>query len=162
MRENQISTARKSDCALSLNPTRIPHRILVADDDPDILRLNVRALTASGYQVDAVEDGAIAWDALQRKSHDLLVTDNNMPKVSGVELLKKLRTASMSVPVILVTGVLPTEEFAKNPWLKPAATLLKPYTIDALLETVSEVLTSLVRAPAKISAIEMYRGDFLI
>jgi DNA-binding response OmpR family regulator len=49
----------------------------------------------------------------------------------------------MALPVIMATGTLPTWEFALHPWLRPAATLLKPFTGDELLATVRNVL----RAP---------------
>jgi DNA-binding response OmpR family regulator len=115
-------------------------RILVVEDDDDIRRLNTEALIRHGYQVDAAEDGAVAWDALQHDTYDLLVTDNAMPKVTGVELLKKLHGARMAVPVIMATGALPTPEFIRSPWLQPTATMLKPYTLDELVGTVREVL----------------------
>ena len=90
--------------------------------------------------MDAAEDGAEAWDALQLNSYDLLVTDNNMPKVPGIELLKKMYDAHLALPVIMATGTLPKDEFTRYPWLQPAATLLKPYTITELLGTVNKVL----------------------
>ena len=115
-------------------------RILVVDDDADILRLNASVLVASGYQVDTAEDGAIAWAALQHNSYDLLVTDNNMPNLSGVELLENLFRAHPGLPVILVSGNVPTEELNRQPWLQIEATLLKPYAIPELLGTVEAVL----------------------
>jgi FixJ family two-component response regulator len=63
-----------------------------------------------------------------------------MPKVSGVELLKKLCAVRMDLPVIMATGTLPKEEFARYPWLQPAGTLLKPYTGEDMLRTVKRVL----------------------
>ena len=63
-----------------------------------------------------------------------------MPKVSGVELVKKLRCARMTLPVILASGELPTEELDRNPWLQLAATLVKPISSGQLLKTVREVL----------------------
>jgi len=63
-----------------------------------------------------------------------------MPKVTGVELLKKLRAARMALPVIMATGILPTEEFTRYPWLQPEATLIKPYTANELLAKVRNVL----------------------
>jgi len=116
------------------------HRILVVEDDGDIRRLNAEVLAHSGYHVDAAEDGAAAWDTLQRNRYDLLVTDNDMPKVSGVELLHKLHAAHIALPVIMATGRLPAEEFTQCPWIQPAALLIKPYSFHELLETVRRVL----------------------
>ena len=115
-------------------------RILLVEDDTGIRQLSTKMLLSSGYHVDAVEDGAVAWDTLQESSYDLLLTDNRMPKVTGVELLKKLHGARMILPVILATGTLPEAEFASNPSIQPAAVLLKPYTSAALLRTVQKVL----------------------
>jgi hypothetical protein len=65
---------------------------------------------------------------------------NSMPKLTGLELLKKMRAARMALPVIMATSALPTAEFARSPWLRPAATLVKPYTIAELLGKANEVL----------------------
>lgn len=162
MGETKISTASNPGRALLQHSARPPRRILVADDDPDIRRLNAKVLIYSGYEVDAVEDGGLAWEKLQQKKHDLLLTDNDMPKLSGVELLRRLREANMNLPVILATGVPPAKEFERDPWLKPAATLLKPYSMDALLETVNLVLSSLMPVPARITPARTYRGLFPI
>jgi DNA-binding response OmpR family regulator len=120
--------------------TSPPHRILVVDDDISIRKVNTEMLLGSGYEVDAAEDGDAAWQALNADRYDLLVTDHNMPKVSGVELLKRLRAARMDLPAILVSGVMPTEELNRYPWLQIEARLLKPYTAEELLGTVAEVL----------------------
>ena len=86
----------------SVHRDSIPRqRILVVEDDAVIRQLNTEVLTCSGYQVDAAEDGAAAWDALQRNNYDLVVTDNDMPKVTGVELIKKLQDTQMNLPVIM-------------------------------------------------------------
>ncbi len=115
-------------------------RILVAEDDADIRRLNTEVLAASGYHVDAAEDGVAAWEALQRDDYDLLITDYDMPKVTGVELLQKLHDSSLKLPVIMATGTLPEDQLARRPWLEIKAVLLKPYTFDDLVETVKHVL----------------------
>jgi DNA-binding response OmpR family regulator len=116
------------------------NRILVVDDDAELRLLSAAVLVDSGYQVDTAEDGAAGWDALHAKHYDLLITDNNMPKVSGVELVKKLRSARMALPVILTSGALPTELLNRQPWLRLAATLAKPFAVDELLDTVKKVL----------------------
>ena len=116
------------------------HRILVAEDDRDIRRFAAQTLVGSGFQVDAAEDGAAAWEALQLNNYDLLITDHNMPKLTGVELVRKLRSARMALPVILATGKLPVEALSQNPSLQLAAMLPKPFSFQELLETVKEVL----------------------
>jgi DNA-binding response OmpR family regulator len=128
--------------AAPLNKTEPLRRILVVEDDPDIRLLNTEVLTESGYHVDAAVDGVEAWHALKSKPYDLLITDNNMPIVTGLELIKKLRAEDMTLPVILMSGTLPTEELEKHPWLQIQATLLKPYTLAELFRTVKEVLVA--------------------
>jgi DNA-binding response OmpR family regulator len=117
-----------------------PCRILVVDDDSDTRQLSVDVLVGSGYDVDAVMDGAAGWEALQENSYDLAITDNKMPRMTGVEMIEKLRSASMALPVIMATGQLPLNEFARKPWLKPTATLQRPFSNDDLLEVVKKVL----------------------
>jgi len=116
------------------------NRILVVDDDADIRQVNVEVLRRFGYQTDTAADGAAAWERLHAQSYDLLITDNNMPKLSGFELVKKVRSAQLTLPVILATRALPAEELDRNPWLQPVATLVKPFSSGQLLETVNEVL----------------------
>lgn len=114
-------------------------RILVVEDDAAIREINTEVLKCSGYAVDAAADGAAAWDALQLNNYDLVVTDNEMPKVTGVELIQKLQAARMVLPVIMATGAVPEVEFSRCS-LQRVVTLLKPYTFDELLAAVKEVL----------------------
>jgi DNA-binding response OmpR family regulator len=120
--------------------TNASRRILVAEDDAIMLRVNIKMLTKSGYEVDGAADGALAWDALQLNGYDLLVTDNDMPNVSGVDLLKKLYAARMALPVIMVSGTMPTEELERQPWLQIEAAMHKPYVVSEFLATVKHVL----------------------
>lgn len=126
-------------------------RILVVEDDLLIRRLNTEMLVFSGYAVDAAEDGAAAWNALQLNRYDLMVTDNEMPNVSGVELLKKVHAIRLALPVIMATAKIPLAEFTRHPWLQPAVTLLKPYTFDELVGAVQVVLLATVGAGVEIA-----------
>ena len=115
-------------------------RILVVDDDEGIRRLNASILEESGYEVATAEDGAVAWAVLGVECYDLLITDHNMPKLSGIELLNQLHAARKLLPAILVSGAIPYSELRHHPWLRISAVLLKPYTIADLLGTVALVL----------------------
>jgi CheY-like chemotaxis protein len=146
MKNNNVMPITNSAKAPLSAPASPPSCILVAEDDSYIRRLNTDVLTGSGYHVDTAEDGAAAWDTLQLKRYDLLITDNDMPKVTGVELLKKIHSANLALPVIMATGTLPNEEFRRYPWIQPAATLLKPYTVEDLLRAVQDVLIAVAGA----------------
>jgi DNA-binding response OmpR family regulator len=99
MTDKKMSAAEKPGSApLQCRPGS-PPRILVVDDEPDISRSTAQTLAGSGFQIDAAEDGAAAWDTLQLNSYDLLITDHNMPKLTGVELVRKLRSAQIKLPV---------------------------------------------------------------
>jgi len=117
-----------------------PGRVLVVDDDPVIRELTAAALTKAGHLVDIAKDGVEAWRILQLHGYDLLITDYNMPGLSGVQLIKNLRAAGMNLPVILVTGSVPDDEFSCRPWPEPEATLFKPITFAELFDAVRTVL----------------------
>jgi DNA-binding response OmpR family regulator len=120
--------------------TDSPRRILVVDNNGDMRRLKMEMLSQYGYEVDAAEDGIVAWDALHAKNYDLVVTDHQMPNLSGLGLLKKLRAAHMALPVIMATETLPHEEFTRYPWLQTTAALLHPFTTSEFLGTVRQIL----------------------
>ena len=159
MTDNTISQPEESAGARLQCPTKPPCRILVVEDDYDLCQVNARTLIYSGYAVDAVEDGAAAWEALQANRYDLVITDNNMPRLTGIELLKKLYATRMVLPVIMATGTLPKEEFTRYPWLQPVAMLLKPYSVEELLGTVKEVLRATVSACEQIASPPNWRSQ---
>jgi YesN/AraC family two-component response regulator len=63
-----------------------------------------------------------------------------MPRMTGIEMIEKLRSACIISRVIMATGHLPVFEFARKPWLKPDAALQRPFSNDELLATVKKVL----------------------
>jgi len=150
MKDNTISPAGESACAPLECPTKPPGRILVVEDDRDLRQLNARALIHSGYAVDTAEDGAAGWEALQANRYDLVITDNNMPRLTGIELLKKLCAARIALPVIMAAARLPIQELARNPSLQPVAVLPKPFYLSQLLETVRAVLCTVSGAPGQL------------
>ena len=132
--------AGKRAGASQQHQTGPPRRILVVEDDRDIRQINAMVLHRAGYYVDTAEDGASGWSALKAGRYDVLITDNNMPRVTGLELIKKLRSEEIQLSVILASGTAPTEELNRHPWLQLDAVLIKPYTADAILDTVKKVL----------------------
>ena len=140
-------------------PSVVPPRILVVEDESDLRQLNAEVLMDSGYQVDVAGDGTVAWAALQQNHYDLLVTDQFVPKLSGVELLKKIHAARLPLPVIMAAARLPTEELARNPLLQPVAVLAKPFYISQLLETVRTVLRATVSPREQLDSLPNWRNQ---
>jgi CheY-like chemotaxis protein len=159
MKENEISQVKKPAGAPLKRPAEPLCRILVVDDYRDIRQLSTEVLIHSSYAVDATGDGAAAWEALQIKAFNLLITDNDMPRLTGVELVRKLRSAHMALPVILASGSLPTEELAQNPSLQLAAVLPKPFSPEELLGTVTNVLGVTNSAPGRIESLPDLRSQ---
>jgi DNA-binding response OmpR family regulator len=122
------------------HPTKPPHHILVLDDDEDIREICVEALSQHGYQVDTAADGEAGWEALQARPYDLLITDHNMPKLSGLDLVKKVRAAGMPLAVIVASGSLSPEELGRHPSIQISAALPKPFSPAELVQAVQHVL----------------------
>jgi DNA-binding response OmpR family regulator len=140
MTARRIAQVNEPDNAPAARQSNHRQRILVVDDDPSIRDLNTELLQRCGYLVDAARDGVEALEAIQAGNYDLLVTDYNMPKLNGVELIKKLHTARLMLPVIMVTGEYPQTELARHPEFQIEACLLKPYNFGELLAVVKNVL----------------------
>jgi DNA-binding response OmpR family regulator len=115
-------------------------RILLVDDERHIQRINFEGLTRAGYQVDVADSGVSAWKALTTNSYDLMITDNTMPRVTGMDLIKHMRSEGITLPVILASGTAQQQELVRFPWMAVSALLPKPYTIGQLLKLVDSVL----------------------
>jgi CheY-like chemotaxis protein len=114
--------------------------ILYAEDDSVLRGLSADILTRSGYVVTPVEDGLEAWDALHSDRYDLLITDNNMPRMTGLELAAKTRREGMKLPIIVASGTVGLLAGTDYDWLRVAAKLQKPFATDQLVKTVEQVL----------------------
>ena len=81
-------------------------KILVVEDDPDIMRILTHALTAVGHQVVPAFGGEDAIRKVKLQRFDLVLTDLSMPKVSGVEVIQAIKSdpATRHIPVIAVTA----------------------------------------------------------
>ena len=93
-------------------------------------------MSGDGFDVNAAADGEEAWEALQHEHYDLLVTDNEMPRLTGIKLIERIRDAGMSLPVIVASGFFSTEGVRDYPQLQIAAVIPKPFDIWEFLKIV--------------------------
>lgn len=114
-------------------------KIILVDDDSNILASVSVALRAEGWDVETYPDGEKGLIALQRNSPDIAVLDIKMPRLDGMELLKKLRMSS-DVPVIFLTSK--DDELDEAIGLRMGADdyITKPFSQKLLIERIRAVL----------------------
>lgn len=115
-------------------------RVLVADDDPILLRTYARTLTAAGYEVLRANDGAEAAQVLRTESVDVIVSDLDMPGLNGIQLLHEVRKRDLDVPVIIVTGGPSLSTAVKALEAGALRYLIKPVENAELLAIVSQAV----------------------
>jgi len=116
---------------------RIEHvrRVLVVDDDPNVLEVMVAVLQGKGYQVESHDSAEAAYLAWRAQPSDALVTDVAMPGRSGVELARELEADHPGLPVVIVSGFVPDETQPIDPsWVFVS----KPFTDARLAEALVE------------------------
>ena len=99
-------------------------------------------MTRAGYNVTPAEDGAQGWEALHTNSYDLLITDNKMPRLTGLELVRKVRLEGMKLSIIMASGSTNVLDDPNCKWPDIEGRLKKPFEPDKLLETVQQVFST--------------------
>ena len=116
----------------------MPAIIVIADDDPAIRDLLALILGEAGHTVHAARDGHEALALLRRHRPHLLVTDHQMPGLTGSELLAHMAaTPADATPTLLISAVRPAPPAPPPPNLF----LAKPFDLDDLLAAVALLLT---------------------
>jgi EAL domain-containing protein (putative c-di-GMP-specific phosphodiesterase class I) len=110
--------------------------ILVLDDDVLIGRTLGRLFTAAGYDVTVTTEGRVAIEAVVSRPFDVIVSDIMMPRMTGVEFLRRVRAHDLDVPVILMTGNPTVETAVEAVALGAIQYLAKPVRHDEILKAV--------------------------
>jgi two-component system OmpR family response regulator len=115
-------------------------RILVADDDEAICDTIEDALHLAGYLTMRAKDGQMALDRVRSDRPDLVILDVNMPKLDGFEVLRKMRSLSITTPAILLTARHEREDAVTGLKLGADDYVKKPFGLEELLLRVAAVL----------------------
>jgi DNA-binding response OmpR family regulator len=121
----------------------MPSRILLCDDEVHILRAAEIKLSRAGLDVETAPDGQAAWEAIERRCPDLLITDYQMPRLDGLGLVRRIRgcEATRHLPVLMLTAKgfeLPHRDVADQWGVK--AILAKPFSPRELLKYAEQIL----------------------
>jgi DNA-binding response OmpR family regulator len=116
-------------------------RVLLVDDEPELVFTMAERLELRGYEVDAVTSGAEALERVRNTPYDVAVVDLKMPGMSGAEVLDSISADYPEMPVILLTGHGASgEEEQDSVEVKACAYLFKPINIEELIKAMEACL----------------------
>ena len=120
-------------------------RVLVADDDEDVLSVTRAVLDFAGFKVDTAGDGEKALKEIKRHKYDLLILDVIMPRIDGLKLFQKLKKSKRyaDIPVLFISGYpvkTVLEERKREIVEKAEAYIQKPFQTKVFLDTVRKLL----------------------
>lgn len=121
-------------------------RILVAEDEKDMNHIIAKRLKAEGYSVDSCFDGMEVFDYLACAEYDAIILDIMMPRMDGLQVLKKLRKQEHQVPVLLLTARDSVEDRVSGLDAGADDYLVKPFAFQELLARIRVML----RKPASV------------
>lgn len=121
-------------------------RILVAEDEKDMNRIICKRLKEEGYSVDSCFDGVEVFDYLACAEYDAIVLDIMMPRMDGLQVLKKLRDDNNQTPVLLLTAKDRVEDRVTGLDAGADDYLVKPFAVQELLARIRVML----RKPASV------------
>ena len=133
-------------------------RILIAEDEPHIVRFLVKGLQAEGYATTAAEDGDEALRLARSGAFDLMLLDLGLPRRDGLRVLGEMRRARVSMPVIVVTARGSSEDIVTGLDSGADDYLSKPFRLAELL---ARVRARLRPAPAQEAAV-LRNGDLVL
>jgi signal transduction histidine kinase/CheY-like chemotaxis protein len=131
----KVKANARMNQAKSLPPRKSPARVLLADDQSEIRMLTAEQLQRMGHHVVAVANGQEALDALQREAFDVALLDEDMPMMTGPEVLQAIRdkpTALGSMMVVALTGYNSDPDRERLLQLGFDAVIGKPFRLDSL------------------------------
>ncbi len=124
-------------------------KILVVDDFSTMRRIVKNLLADLGYaNVTEADDGKTAWPVLQAGNFDFVVTDWNMPGMTGIDLLRHIRADARigKTPVLMVTAEAQREQIIEAAQAGVSGYIIKPFTAVTLKEKIDKIFQRLAEA----------------
>jgi EAL domain-containing protein (putative c-di-GMP-specific phosphodiesterase class I) len=143
------------------SPSLPTTRVLIADDEPALLRTITRLLTKAGYQVTPVSNGREAADLLATNEFDVILSDIMMPELDGIQLLRTVRAKDLDVPMLLMTGAPDIATAAAAVEYGALKYLTKPFDSAELLQAVEHAARLHRMALVKREALQLVGGGGL-
>jgi CheY-like chemotaxis protein len=116
-------------------------RVLVIDDEPDVVRLIVKVLSGRGHIVQIARDGASALARVKHEPPDVILIDSDLPKIDGAEVCRRIKTddATDKIPVVMMTSSY-IDIYDVGAEGGPEAFVVRPFAREVLANVVDRVL----------------------
>ena len=121
-------------------PHRTAHRVLVVDDEPNILDVLTMALRYQGFEVETADTGEKALTAAAAFKPQLMVLDVMLPDMEGFEIARRLRDRRMEIPIIFLTARDSTEDKVRGLTLGGDDYVTKPFSLEEMVARIRTVL----------------------
>jgi two-component system chemotaxis response regulator CheY len=117
-------------------------RVLVVDDFSTMRRIVKNILRQLGFNnVTEADDGTSAWEILNREKIDFIVSDWNMPQMTGIELLRRVRASEQhaEIPFLMVTAEAQQENIIEAVQAKVSNYIVKPFTAETMKQKIDKI-----------------------
>ena len=118
------------------------HRILIIEDEPNIVDARTFLLLREGYDVETENDGANAAHRIASVAPDLIILDAMLPSRSGFDLLRDLREENNPVPVLMLTAKGQSKDRRAAEEAGASQFMVKPFSNDEIIASVSALLSA--------------------
>ena len=115
-------------------------KILIVDDDPDICHFFQKILTEMGYEVDTASGARESLTQIRRDPPDVLFLDVKMPKMDGLECLRRIRKIKRKLPIVMITGYGDLKSAQEAMRLGADEYISKPFDLEEIRRLVSDLL----------------------
>jgi two-component system chemotaxis response regulator CheY len=119
-------------------------RVLVVDDFSTMRRIIKNLLRQLGFtNIVEADDGTTAWDTLNRDKIDFIISDWNMPQMTGIDLLRKVRASDefADIPFLMVTAEAQQENLIEAVQARVSNYIVKPFTPDTLKQKIDKIFS---------------------
>jgi len=129
------------------------NKALVIDDEQVVLDSVTKILTEENYEVDVSLNGREGLNQAIQKEYDIVLTDIRMPDIGGMRVLRDIKRAKPSLPVVIITGYASVKSAVQAMKLGAADYIEKPFTPDQLLKAVDSALDIAATRPPEEQAL---------
>jgi two-component system response regulator MprA len=123
-----------------MTPSKIPHRVLVAEDDRSVREAVERALRFEGFEVATVRDGSEALQALLNDTPDVIILDVMMPHIDGLDVARRVRARGDTTPILMLTARHEVSDRVAGLDAGADDYLVKPFALEELLARLRALL----------------------